>query len=422
MYRLDDIGKLDPRVGRSGLRVIMSNKVNNGNAERSLAGSRRDVVARIGERPSPSPIRALLGAIATGHEPVISSSADPEHLRRNCLVPLYRTLADKSDVWFEQRGIPWQGDVLTARLLYQSQADALHDLLARLPDNVPPLVLLKGMSVAQTFYPYAHCRPMRDMDVLIERPFLEPVETALRELGFVQRSTHDHAFYERMHHTMPFVHPDWGVWVEVHTDLFAPASPLSRLPVFRAESVFTSARPARFAGHPVRLLQPELQFLYLIGHWAEDFRDVGGVVGILDCLLLLQKHPDLNWAWVRTQLESPQLAEYVWLMMQLLEENGWWSFMPSFRAAVRQRIRPGYARMATVQRLMCEAYYIDGRLPGRVLTLNNLGTIWNTLRLDCAPWQRVLRLPVHLLFPPGRSDRYHPRFWLARLGRFLFSR
>ncbi len=388
----------------------------------SLAGRPRHGSARDGGRSATSLIRALLNAIAAGGEPVVSSAADPDDLRRNCLVPLFRTLSKASDSRFAQWGIPWQGDVLMARLLYQSQADLLRALLARLPDGVPPLVLLKGMSVAPTLYPRPYCRPMRDMDMLIERPFVDAVETALRALGFEQRSTHDRSYYARMHHTMPFVHPDRNIWVEVHTRLFPPASVLSSLPVFQPESFFAQARLAGFGEQPIRLLSPELQFLYLIGHWAEAFRDVGGVIGILDCLLLLQKHPDLDWHWIQAQLEHPQLAEYVWLMMALLEGNGWWAFPSAFRAAVRRRLRAGYPWVVLAQRWMCEAYYLDGRVPGRVLTWNNLATLWNTLRLDGPPWRRILRVPVHLLFPPDRTDRLRPGLLLARLGRFLFPR
>jgi len=385
-------------------------------------GARRDIAAYEAGRPLTSPIRALLDVITKGIEPEAVTPADLACLRRNCLLPLYRMVTRGADDWFDQVGIPWQGDVLMAKLLYQSQAELLRDLLARLPNTVPPVVLLKGMSFAQTLYPSPYSRPMRDMDILIERPFVEVVESVLRELGFEQRSTHDQSYYDEMHHTMPFVHPERNVWVEVHTRLFPPASPLSSLSVFEVDSVFAQTRLERFGDEPIRLLSAELQFLYLIGHWSETFHDVGGIIGILDCLFLLQKHPDLDWYWILSRLSDPQLAEYVWLMMTLLQENGWWSFDPDFRTAVRKQLRPGYPVVAAVQRRICEAYYVDGRMPGRVLTLSNLATLWNTLRLDCSPWLRILQVPVNFLFPPDRTERFRPGFLWSRFRRFLFSR
>src|SRR5919109_2160968 len=54
-----------------------------------------------------------------------------------------------------------QGAELTARLLTAETLDAMEEMLDVCAGHVPPLTLLKGISIGTQYYPAPHLRPMR---------------------------------------------------------------------------------------------------------------------------------------------------------------------------------------------------------------------------------------------------------------------
>src|SRR5262247_696147 len=61
-----------------------------------------------------------------------------------------------------------QGADLLARILTSEQFDAMEEILEACAGHIPPLTLLKGISICDQHYPEAHLRPMRDIDFLVE--------------------------------------------------------------------------------------------------------------------------------------------------------------------------------------------------------------------------------------------------------------
>jgi Uncharacterised nucleotidyltransferase len=128
-----------------------------------------------------------------------------------------------------------QGTALAARLLMAEQWAAMSEILGACRGRVPPVTLLKGISISEQYYPLPHLRLMRDLDVLVDEAALPTVESILSTLGYRQQSHLPPTFYATHHHSMPFVHPARGLWVEVHRGLFPPASRLGTDRLFSRE-------------------------------------------------------------------------------------------------------------------------------------------------------------------------------------------
>ena len=94
--------------------------------------------------------------------------------------------------------------------------------------SVPQLTLLKGISIAEEFYPEFHLRPMRDIDLLVPVESLAPMATLLYGLGYRQTSDTPHKTYDSHHHAMPFFHDEKQVWVELHHRLISAKNHGSR--------------------------------------------------------------------------------------------------------------------------------------------------------------------------------------------------
>jgi Uncharacterised nucleotidyltransferase len=53
-----------------------------------------------------------------------------------------------------------------------TQLEAVGEIIEACRGRVPTLVLLKGMSIAEQFYPESHLRLMRDVDFLVPKKYV----------------------------------------------------------------------------------------------------------------------------------------------------------------------------------------------------------------------------------------------------------
>lgn len=206
---------------------------------------------------------ALLEAAADGGED-LSLAEIPEDVVRWVLETglgslLVRTVARDRDATRSPAWPALHGADLAAQVVAAEQADALTALADACAGAVRPLALLKGIAMAHHHYPSPHLGPMRDLDILVARPAVLTVESALRELGYRPHSKNPPEYYVTHHHGMPFVHPRTGIWVEVHHALFPPANPLARDAVFGRRHVETEVRPCELHGRPVSRFSDELR-------------------------------------------------------------------------------------------------------------------------------------------------------------------
>src|SRR5688572_27429350 len=202
---------------------------------------------------------------------------------------------------------------------------------------------------------------MRDIDFLVEDEAVREVEATLSELGYRQSSSRPPAFYERHHHSTPFVHPDTGTWVEVHRGLFAPGSALGAEGVFEVRNLAADLRPSRFRGRRVRRLSEELQVVYLACHWANGLHAVGGMVAMADMIYLIRNTPSLDWERILRSTCGSVSSRHLSLLLTYLDKHRLIDLDPAILHALRaRRAAPGGITLRLAHALL-DHYVVDGR-------------------------------------------------------------
>lgn len=308
--------------------------------------------------------------------------------------------ARTSPLWSLVRGAD-----LTARVIAGDQMNAMDEIIRACEGQVPPLTLLKGISICEQHYPEPHLRLMRDIDVLVDQVAIPTVESLLLQLGYRHDSENPPEFYDTHHHITPFFHPGTRVWVEIHRGLFPAASQIGSDGVFSLENLKAELRPSAFRGWPVNRLSDELQVVFLASHWAFGFRRVGGMVGMLDLIYLLKNARTLRWERILDWLEGSVASTYVYLLLTYLGRHRLVDIAPEILRELSLRQRTfGPVNLKIVHALI-DRYVTNGRDFGLLVSARNFAVLWRTLLLPDPPSRNVGRALWNLL--PSRA-------WLMR--------
>ena len=79
---------------------------------------------------------------------------------------------------------------LTARFLADEKLDAMEEIVGHVERHVPPLTLLKGISLCEQHYPEPHLRTMGDIDILVDEGSILELESRLIGLGYRPQSAY----------------------------------------------------------------------------------------------------------------------------------------------------------------------------------------------------------------------------------------
>ena len=175
------------------------------------------------------------------------------------------------------------GAAMTARLYAQRNREATRSIAATLATRRIDTVLLKGISAGEKWYAAPHTRLMGDVDLLVTRDDVESAASAIREIGYTMDSA-DETSDSTHHHIPPMRHPESGVIVELHYDLFS-GKLASDVP-FRPGSWQQHTEEAEIDGCRVLRLSPEMELAHTVVHWAHERKWPVSVFGMLDALLI----------------------------------------------------------------------------------------------------------------------------------------
>lgn len=278
-----------------------------------------------------------------------------------------------------------EGATLTARLLTALHVDAMVEIIDACRGRVPPLVLLKGISMCEQHYPEPHLRPMRDIDFLVDQGAVGEVESVLSGLGYRQLSDRPPAFYESHHHSSPFVHPDTGIWVEVHHALFAARSPFGSEGTFTAPNLTTQLRSSEFSGRPVRRLSDELQVVYVACHWAHGLRAVGGMVALADMTYLLTNAPRVDWDRILGWADASVVARPLSVLLTYLDRHRLVDIDPEILRRLRATPTSPRHLALRLAHLLVDRYVVDGEDFGSLMTERIFNRVWRLVVLRRGP-------------------------------------
>jgi Uncharacterised nucleotidyltransferase len=352
----------------------------------------------------PQLIRLLVSASKNHQSQAVSGFSEKQvnWAVRNGLGPLlvWATLGDSlrgnSPLW------PLlQSADLTARVVGAEQFDALAEIIDCC-DFPVPVTLLKGISIAHQCYPEPQLRPMRDIDLLVRRESVRPVEFELEKLGYLRRSKSGlpSSFFETYHHSMPFMHPRRNVWVEIHDRLFPPATVLGDSHIFSVDHVASEVRVSEFKGRRVSRLSPELQLAHIASHWTRSFSTLGGVVAMLDTIFLLRT-TQLSFDWDRLLhwLEGSVSASHVYLMLSYLRRYDLVEIdEPIFRKLTLTQRSFGELNLDVLHRVI-DRHMLEGKGADSGRAERILSVVWGNLLLPGSPLLNLARVSWSLLVP-----------------------
>lgn len=309
---------------------------------------------------------------------------------------------------------------LTSQFWTQTQVNAAQKIVEELNNIGIVPTLLKGISISTNYYPKPYYRTMRDIDILVDVDEVDAFESILVKLGYEQRSTYSKEFYESLHHTMPWQHCKDEIWIEVHKRLFPKTSPCYNSPVFQLDIVQHQRVLDNFYGLKVYRLSKEFQLVYIATHWAERFKQIGGVFALLDITLIINKHNDeLDWNKIISCSNSPHVSNYVYLTLQYLSKSGLLDSSVNIEQyANRIQHSLGMASKAILNSIIND-YIFVGKPFGRALTVNNIAIIWRHLLEPSSSFVKLLLLPFVVIFPKGSNKKFDFKFQLSRIKSFL---
>jgi hypothetical protein len=294
---------------------------------------------------------------------------------------------------------------LTARVVVGDHLDAMEEILDACRGQVPPITLLKGVSIAEECYPEPHLRLMRDLDFLIQKESLPKVTGALEQLGYRQQWDGPAKQYETHHHAAPFYHEEKEVWVEVHHALLSPRRQASKARIFQPENLRMQLRLSDFRGRQVRRLSSELQLVYLATHWAQDFQRVGGMVAVVDTIYLL-KHAqhELCWQRIVDSVRGSVAGSYLYLLLSYMYRYGLVRLAPEILHELFAN-QPSFGKMSLkAAHAIIDRYYVAGKPAGRLLN-KGVTILWKTLTLAGPASQSLMHAPLDLSLPD--RSRFH---------------
>lgn len=312
---------------------------------------------------------------------------------------------------------------LSAKVLTGNQIDALDEIINAAGDMTGDIILLKGMSVAFTYYPEPYMRTMGDIDLLVSESRQVELENICFRLGYVHKSNLAEEFYIDHHHRMPLFNSSNNVWVEIHTSLFSKKSSVHTDYIFKPQNFMEQIRPLSVGPNSVSRLGVELELLYICAHWASDLNWQRSGLRLLDILYIFND-AELDWEQISFWLaKSPATAKVFIILLTLFKEerlfnvtddkfNDLENYAPGINS-INLRLLTGFIRK----------YLLFGENFGVLLTENNVGIIWNELLFGRFHPTIALFVvvPYRLLFPPGAEKKYSIKFQLSRI-KNMFSR
>jgi hypothetical protein len=404
----------------------------------------------------PAPLIALWQAIALGHPFApgrVLGKSDLDWVIETGMAPLlYAVTRETPEILPPGLEPRLRAAERWARLRSAETLEAVAQFADRCTERAVELTLLKGISTCGEYYAVPYQRFLGDVDLLVDPGDVPTASAVLGELGYRIPESVRTLDYDGHHHLPPACHPDTGVCVELHTDLFPPEAGLNREGPFARSRVRREQRPATLDGRAVLRLSPELQLLYTASHWALDFVAAPGARALLDATLLIRAEGErLDWGRVLGWLDDPRIAAHLQLMLGYLEARGLVPKPPGLGAA-GERLSVLSPRALRVLAGMIDRYQVRGTMRhvreirvvasrDRANVVPSAGTLRSRLRtlrmavagrnvsgllpiLDSALWNTLLERPRStrsralaswgLVFPPGDPERFSPSRLLCR--------
>lgn len=290
---------------------------------------------------------------------------------------------------------------MTSRVVYGQIRATLMEVLQLAEKLEFPIVLLKGVSVANRYYSAPHLRTMGDIDVLLNPAHAQELRNELSRHGYDEPQD-DRPRTPANHHHLPEIRqPDTNIAVELHTSLISRTM-LANEPLFNPFETWKHGVAAEFHGIRCQELDVEYQLLYTISHWAIDYKWPVNLISLNDVISMTRSTTNsIDWNKVNRLLADNQLvADILIVLLLFLRDAKLCDIPPELTGQVEKSSRRiGRINTQVLHWLILKFPLSGRRKVGWAITQLNARIIWLTLleprnswaRLPLAAWRVVSR-------------------------------
>lgn len=190
------------------------------------------------------------------------------------------------------------------------QEIAAKNLLGIFNANNIPHIIFKGL-VLRNFYTDKESRSMGDIDIIVKIHDRKKIHSLLLNNGFT--------FDEAASHKEVFNYSKNGVCFEIHTSVINS----NITDKYDLKSYFSdNFKYVINVEKCTYEFKPEYHFIYLIAHMAKHFKFSGcGVRLLLDIPFFVKHYKELDWNYIKNQLDSLRLLDFTKTLLQIC--NKW---------------------------------------------------------------------------------------------------
>jgi hypothetical protein len=229
----------------------------------------------------------------------------------------------------------------------------LHRLLAALQSEGIPLILLKGIYLAEAVYENPGLREMSDIDVLARPSDLSRIVEILQNLGYVPLQPICIEVALQVHHHLPGMVKQGIASFEVHWNLIPPGESNG----IDSERLWQDAIPVRTAKIDALALSPEDLILHLCHHSSYLHQFTMGLRPFCDITETIRRFDaTLRWQTIIEQAIARKWHRGVYLILRLAQEM----MGAEVPANVLEKLRPedvsdAFLETVLVQILACKS-------------------------------------------------------------------
>lgn len=185
----------------------------------------------------------------------------------------------------------------SAAVVDENQKHESHMLFEAFSQNNVEFMPLKG-SVLKRLYPKTDMRVMSDVDVLVKAEQYDKICAIMKNLGYSGVAESDYEFKWSKPPQMA---------VEIHKRLVSPKN--ADLYKYFADGWALAKSAGKNGCHYE--MSAEHHFIYLFAHFSKHYRNGGvGIKHFIDFWVFINKNPELNLDYIKTQLEKLGLGAF----------------------------------------------------------------------------------------------------------------
>ncbi len=296
---------------------------------------------------------------------------------------------------------------------------SLHSVLSLFEEKGISSLVLKGGALCQTLYPEIGLRPMRDIDLLLDRDDVMFAHTLLQKNGFaISTEVLPEGYYHlsALHKNVDGMQ----VCLELHHGLFPKDPPYYKSLFF--EELYTHAQLFDVGGKEAYTLADEemLWHLYQHGFHAPLTYEPFKLISVADIVSLVEKKVNqLDWEKIRTVY--PQLFRALPLFHHITP----WSDRVIRRISYKKRKVPSgvgehfkgwpHVKLSSREGQGIAEIFYNTFFPGRWWLMLYYSTAGNTLATF---WCSLVRHPIHII---RWVKVYVDRFVKSKAGLLFYS-